>query len=94
MLILTQSLRDACIAEEDVRPLGFTIQLGPIRKGRSQAVKGVCEQVKDTFPQCDLIVNVKFNFRVWGHPSNGEWECELVGDCYTAISQDLKEKCK
>lgn len=95
MLVLTQTLRDACIAEEDVKPLGFIIVLGPISEGRTAAATGVCERIKENHKIAGplLIVNVALKFYVYGHPSNNSWECELTGDLYRPLSLDLREKC-
>jgi hypothetical protein len=94
VLVLTQSLREACIAEEDVKPLGMVFLDGPAGKGRCQSFHKLLEWLERDFPDYDLIVNTSICFEQSGHSSYNEFCCTLQGDVYSAISQELKEKCK
>jgi hypothetical protein len=84
-IILTQSLREACLDLAKLRPHGAIVVEGPICKGSRVHVHRLAEMVTEAVPLAVYVVNARFVTVPWGHPGHGDNVTTLTGDVYVEV---------
>lgn len=76
--IFTQSYRDSGL--EGLVPMGVVFVKDWICEGKAGAIEAMRKQLTDKGIQ--FVFNCHFEFSYWGHPDNGKYTCEMMGDAY------------